>query len=100
MGSRGRISRAGLVLAAALAFGGCATSSKTYGPNGEVAYSIGCSGAALSWGLCYEKAGDICGAKGYDVLSRNGEGGFAAGGGSSFFAGSTVSRSMVVSCKS
>ncbi|MNT24465.1 hypothetical protein D3C72_1599390 [compost metagenome] len=90
-----------LLSAATLALSACATSSKTFGPDGQEAYSIGCSGGALSWGACYEKAGELCGAKGYNILSRNGEGGFAAGGGNgSFFAGTTSSRSMVISCKS
>lgn len=92
-------------LVCALLLAGCATSSKTYGPNGEVAYSIGCSGAALSWGLCMEKAGEICGEKGYNIISSSGEMGSVAAGtatkqNASFFGSSTVSRSMVISCKS
>ncbi|MBY4947033.1 hypothetical protein K6V92_10425 [Cupriavidus respiraculi] len=91
-------------LLVAIAAAGCATSSKTYGPDGRVAHSIGCSGAALSWGLCLEKAGEICGASGYDVLSSSGEMGHIATGtatrqNASFFAGSTASRSMLIACK-
>lgn len=104
MRNGGELRHAGIVALVAagtvLAISGCATASKTYGPDGQVAYSIGCSGSALSWGLCYEKAGEICGEKGYNVLARSGEGGLVAGGsGAGFFAGSTASRSMVVSCK-
>ncbi|PZX29436.1 hypothetical protein C7416_104441 [Cupriavidus phytorum] len=90
--------------AAALVLAGCATSSKTYGPNGEVAHSIGCSGTALSWGMCYEKAGEICGEKGYNVISTSGDTGSIAAGSAtrqnaSFVGGSTISRSMVIACK-
>ena len=78
----------------------CATSSKTYSPDGRPAYSLNCSGMALSWGACYEKAGDICGTAGYDVLAGGAESGAVVGGGSSgFFGGSTISRSMLIACK-
>jgi hypothetical protein len=85
---------------AIVALSGCATASKTFGPDGREAYTIGCSGSALDWGLCYRKAGDLCGTSGYDVITQNGEQGAVAGGGSgSLFAGTTASRSLVISCK-
>ncbi|WP_243039255.1 hypothetical protein [Dyella sedimenti] len=89
-----------ILVVSSVTVAGCATSSKTYGPDGREAYTIGCSGAALDWGLCYKKAGDICGSAGYDVVSKNGEQGAVAGGGNgSFFGGTTASRSLVVECK-
>ncbi len=39
---------------------GCANSSRTFGPDGREAHSIDCSGLARTWGMCLEKAGDIC----------------------------------------
>jgi hypothetical protein len=83
---------------------GCASSSKTYGPNGEVAYNLNCSGTARNWGMCLEKAGNICGARGYNVITSNGESGFIASGYSSgmnsnFIGGTTTTRSMVIACK-
>ncbi|HEU4344750.1 MAG TPA: hypothetical protein VFU31_24610 [Candidatus Binatia bacterium] len=80
--------------------GACATSSQTYTPDGKVGHSIACSGTALSWGHCYEKAGQICGPKGYRVVAGGADqGALAAGTQQAFFAGSTISRSMVIQCK-
>lgn len=93
---------------AALALAGCATSSATYGPNGKQAHSISCNGGANSWGTCYEKAGDLCGTSGYDVIAQNGTitpfgmaNGYAGAGGASFTGVSAglVSRNMLVQCK-
>src|SRR5262249_20194793 len=79
----------------------CASSSATYGPDGRPAYALNCSGLARSWAMCAEKAGDLCGTRGYDVI--------AAGGGTSGmigtvtppggFAGPAIERSMLIQCK-
>lgn len=93
----------------ALALSACATSSATYGPNGKQAHSISCPGAANSWGSCYEKAGAICGASGYDIVVQNGSitpfgmaKGYANSSGGSFSAvgGGFVSRNILVQCRS
>ncbi|MCA7083423.1 hypothetical protein K7G19_07395 [Cupriavidus sp. DB3] len=91
-------------LGIAALLGGCATASETYAPDGRKAYSLNCSGLARTWGHCLEKAGDLCGDKGYDILSGNSDRGtFASGSASQTFAsfsgGSTISRSMLVACK-
>lgn len=79
---------------------GCAVASKTYGPDGREAHAINCSGSALTWSACMAKAGDICGAKGYEVLDRAGEGMSVIGaGGGGLFGSSSYNRSMVVSCR-
>lgn len=92
----------------AFAVVGCATANKTYGPNGKEAHSISCNGAANSMGTCLEKAGEICGAAGYDVLVQNGSAtpfGMANGyanntsAGFSGFAGAMVSRNILVQCR-
>ena len=89
-----------LVLTAAIALGGCASASTTYGPDGKQAYSINCSGLARTWGMCYERAGDLCGTRGYEVIAQGSDRGAVASvnptGG---FAGSTISRSFLVKCK-
>lgn len=54
-------------------FSGCAVSTPTYTAEGKIGFSINCSGAALNWGYCEQKAGEMCGANGYDILSKNGE---------------------------
>lgn len=83
-----------------LLLAGCATSAKTYTADGREGYMVKCPGSANSWGTCLEKAGELCGASGYEILDRSGEQGWAAGGGpSAAFAGSTHSRSMLISCK-
>ena len=46
----------------------CENVSETYGPDGSRAYSIDCSGAAWTWAMCFEKAGEICATRGYEVL--------------------------------
>lgn len=77
----------------------CTTASKTYGPSGAVGYSINCSGPRHSWGDCYEKTGDVCGASGYTVVSKSDEG---RDGVTVNFRGRSVydfERVMLVECK-
>lgn len=52
---------------------GCATSREIYTSQGQLGHSINCSGSALNWGMCYEKAGKLCGEKGYEVLEKSGD---------------------------
>ena len=86
---------------AVLTVSGCATASKTYGPDGREAYSLNCSGTARSWGDCLEKAGEICATRGYDIVSATNDRGAIVGANrSTLFATTTNTRSMVVSCNS
>ncbi len=79
---------------------GCATASRTYTSGGEEGYNINCSGNARNWGMCYEKAGDICGSRGFVVLERSGDQGSAFSGNQFGLYGSSVTtRSMIISCK-
>jgi hypothetical protein len=55
-----------LLIAAAIALGGCATSKQIVGPNGKPAHSIRCGAAAAD--ACLEKAGEVC-PNGYVVLN-------------------------------
>ncbi len=79
---------------------GCATAKKTYTSDGKEGYSISCSGSALNWGMCYEKAGELCGTNGYVVLEKSGDTG-AVISGSQFglYGGSVINRSMIIKCK-
>jgi len=56
--------------------------------------------ASTSWAQCYERAGEICGAAGYDIIQQVGENGVygqeGRGGG---FVSSTNNRMMMVKCK-
>jgi len=93
-----------ITLLALVILGGCASSSSTYLPDGREGYSLNCSGTARTWGMCYEKAGELCGASGYDVVQRNGEtgevvSGSAAGSRANVFGSSLHFRTMMVACK-
>lgn len=84
----------------ALALVGCATSSTTYLPDGRKGHAINCSGSAVPWSACQQKAGDLCQAKGYDIISVNGEQGATFVATSNFASGGTTSnKSMLIACK-
>lgn len=79
---------------------GCASSKSAYLPDGSKGHSIDCSGTARSWGMCYEKAGELCKEAGYEVVGGGSDRGAIVGGTSaSFGGGTTISRSMVIRCK-
>jgi hypothetical protein len=83
---------------------GCASATQTYAPDGRAAHAVDCGGLWREWGACMERAGEICGAKGYDILARdtdrNRSGGYSRqgsiGGG---FASTTHTRNMLISCR-
>jgi uncharacterized protein YceK len=86
-----------VLIAITILIGGCATAklTRTYTPDGKEGYIINCSSNEflhLNWGSCYKKAGDACGAKGYEVLEKSEEG-------ASFTGGSVSNRSMIIKCK-
>ena len=74
-----------------LTCGGCAGSSKTYDAQGREAHTLNCSGWARSWAMCREKAGNLCGPRGYTVTAQSEEPLFAGGI-------LTSSRTMMVTC--
>ena len=94
-----------LLLLFAVFAAGCVSSSETFTSDGRKGHLISCPsttglvGAMTSWGTCFQRAGDICGTKGYTVLQRSDEAGFAAAvnqyGG---YAGTTTNRAMIVRC--
>jgi hypothetical protein len=90
------MSRVLAVLAVVSALVGCATASKTYTPDGRQGYVIDCSGQALNWGKCYEKAGDLCGNTGYDILTQTGDQGATVAG---IYGASVITRNLIVACK-
>lgn len=88
------------LLLIAVLLGGCATAKKTYTSDGKEGYSITCSGSALNWGMCYEKAGEICGSKGYKVLEKSGDQGTMLYGNQfGLYGGSVINRNMIIKCK-
>lgn len=56
-----------------IALSGCATSKQTFAPDGKSAHSIDCSGEFTNWSGCYEKAGELCKEKGYEIITGNAE---------------------------
>jgi hypothetical protein len=98
MNSSGSI--AAIALAAGLA--GCAASTPIRMADGRMGHSVDCGSDNLnsSWTACYQKAGEICGTHGYNIVERIGEQGYSTyvgqyggGGGSSF------NRSLIIACK-
>jgi len=78
----------------------CATYKEIYTSEGEKGYSINCSGTALNWGMCYEKAGKLCGKRGYYVLNRYGDtGALMTGNQFGLYAGSVINRVLIIKCK-
>jgi hypothetical protein len=85
----------------ALLLGGCPWSHATSGLKDGEAHGINCSGPDRTWAFCGERAAEICGARGYDVL--------AAGGGtagmietlnpSAGFDGPVTERSILIRCR-
>jgi hypothetical protein len=89
-----------VVLAVALALQACAVSKQTYTADGRVGESINCGGAFMSWNHCYEKAGEKCGARGYDILDKTGDqvGSFGATS-SGAYGTSAATRTLIIACK-
>ena len=79
---------------------GCAGSRTTYGPDGSEMHSIYCSGWARNWGMCLERAGELCGPKGYQVVNRSGDnpGMLVTGSSAGMSAAPVISRTMLVKC--
>jgi hypothetical protein len=81
---------------------GCAASTPIRTADGRLGHAIDCGSDYLnsSWTACYQKAGEICGAHGYNIIERIGEQGYSTyigqygGGGSSDF-----NRSLIIACK-
>jgi hypothetical protein len=98
------LAAASLACGVALLATACNTTStqRTYLPSGDVGFTVNCSGDSSdsSWAACYKQAGEACGAYGYDVVSKDGDGGAPAGGSLGGVLSSNVkNRSMLVHCK-
>lgn len=91
----------GILVAVIFIVAGCAVGKATYLPDGSAGHSINCSGSALTWASCYEKAGAVCGARGYDVVAGGEDKAMMASSTPQygFFAMPVVNRTMLVRCK-
>lgn len=56
-----------------LLLSGCVTTSDVYLADGSKGHNIGCGGAVQNISACMQRAGEICGASGYEVVNREGE---------------------------
>ncbi|HEY0731535.1 MAG TPA: hypothetical protein VGD33_03865, partial [Chitinophagaceae bacterium] len=52
---------------------GCVTSKEIFLADGTKGHNINCSGSGMNYSNCLEKAGEICGARGYHILNQQGE---------------------------
>jgi len=87
------------IAALLLVLSACATAKETYTPNGQKGFTIDCSGSALNWGMCTQKAGDLCGAKGYTILqSSKDQSSMLTSNQFGTYASPIVNRSMTVQC--
>src|SRR6516164_9798459 len=95
------------IAAGAISLAGCVKSEQTYTADGQQGHVINCTpgwtggivgavaNASTSWGQCYQRAGEICGAAGYDIIQQVGEGGvYGQGGQGGGFVSSTNNRMM------
>ncbi len=88
------------LLCVTIFIGSCATAKSVYTSDGQEGYVINCSGGALNWGMCYEKAGEICGEKGYKVLEKtDDQGTMISGTQFGLFGGSVINRTLIIKCK-
>lgn len=89
-----------LLILGALFISSCAGASKTYTSEGKEGYSLNCSGLARNWGMCYEKAGEICGEKGYKILEKSNQTGTSIQASGGILQGNSLHfRTMIVQCK-
>lgn len=65
--------RLSVLLAVLTTLAGCASATPTYLKSGQQALSIDCSGQALSWDKCYEKAQQSCPGGNYNIIGADGK---------------------------
>lgn len=78
-------------IACLLLLAACATATPVYAPDGRRGAELDCSGWARNWGMCYQKAGELCGTRGYDVLNRSEDTAWA-------FGSPITNRHLLVAC--
>ena len=88
-----------LALIAVLALAGCATASPTILKDGRQALAISCSGEAMKWQQCYDKASTSCTSGQYTIIARNGVPVAADDQSITADLGNYKNRDMVITCK-
>jgi hypothetical protein len=74
-----------LAIALLAMLAGCTTSKEMYLSDGSRGYDIRCDGITNRVENCFRKAGEVCGAKGYDITTPQGS--------------VTLTRSLFIRCK-
>ena len=91
---------------------GCVTSREVFLADGAKGHNINCSGSGKNYSDCLEKAGELCGTRGYHLLNQQGEvipfsqairefgvSSQLASVGYSTQSGSIVTRNLFIKCK-
>jgi hypothetical protein len=82
--------------------GGCirVTDTPIFTPSGKQGFTIDCSGQFSTWSKCYEKAGELCGATGYNIIEKTGDQASSVSGTEYGVYGSqSATRTLVIACK-
>ena len=89
-----------LPLIAGFSLAGCVTVNDIYLGDGSVGHAITCDGRELSIETCFEKAAELCGAKGFETVTREGRstGRTIAKGSTDPNSGAFATRSILVRC--
>ena len=88
------------IILVALLLAGCVQHKPIHLPDGRQGHSINCGGQDFSWNHCYEKAGEICGSRGYEIVARDSDQSSSVVGTQYGVAGGTkASRTMLIACK-
>ena len=94
-----------LVSLALLSLMGCTRATQVYTPDGRQGLALNCGGGFNSWASCFKTAGEHCGERGYDLLSRDAATGqygiinYTPGVGLNGGMGTSFQREMLVACK-
>lgn len=85
----------------AIQLSGCAIGVKSvFGPDGQQAYAITCSALGRHWTDCFEKAGELCGARGYNIWNQStSRSAVLSGGEGVVFGSSSEERTLLIGCK-
>ncbi|MCG7755839.1 MAG: hypothetical protein LZF64_05755 [Nitrosomonas sp.] len=91
---------------------GCVTSKEVFLADGTKGHNINCGGSGMNYSNCLEKAGEVCGTRGYHLLNQQGEvvpfsqairelgaNAQSSSVGYSITSGATVTRNLFIKCK-
>ena len=79
---------------------GCVTVNEMHLADGSIAHKISCNGRELSIETCFEKAAELCGANGFETVTREGRstGRAIAKGSTDLNSGAFETRNILVRC--